>query len=111
MVMGLDLHLHSDPRLECFTDKEHLSEFCEATDPAGNLESNSSPGYKDCNPRSVAFYSDVWGCKIDLDEFPFCCEGSIQMSAPSVSCHKGLDLVLSVWTVPQGFVYVASRTS
>ncbi|CAJ1433949.1 unnamed protein product [Effrenium voratum] len=37
--------------LECFTDKENVSEFCEATDPAGNLESNSSPAYKEYQDR------------------------------------------------------------
>ncbi|CAE7592260.1 SWEET14 [Symbiodinium natans] len=37
--------------LECFTDKERTSEFCEATDPAGNLESNSSAGHKEYQDR------------------------------------------------------------
>lgn len=37
--------------LECFTDKERTSEFCEATDPAGNLESNSSTGHKEYQDR------------------------------------------------------------
>mmetsp|Transcript_74963 Transcript_74963/g.219596 ORF Transcript_74963/g.219596 Transcript_74963/m.219596 type:complete len:928 (-) Transcript_74963:71-2854(-) len=37
--------------LECFTDKERISEFCEATDPSGNLESNSSSGHKEYQDR------------------------------------------------------------
>mmetsp|Transcript_46131 Transcript_46131/g.107935 ORF Transcript_46131/g.107935 Transcript_46131/m.107935 type:complete len:899 (-) Transcript_46131:266-2962(-) len=37
--------------LECFTDKENVSEFCAATDPSGNLESNSSAGHKEYQDR------------------------------------------------------------
>jgi len=37
--------------LECFTGKERTSEFCEATDPTGNLESNSSSGHKEYQDR------------------------------------------------------------
>lgn len=37
--------------LECFTDKERVSEFCEGTDPSGNLESNSSSGHKEYQDR------------------------------------------------------------
>eukprot|EP00930_Biecheleria_cincta_P094010 TRINITY_DN8472_c0_g1_i2.p1 TRINITY_DN8472_c0_g1~~TRINITY_DN8472_c0_g1_i2.p1 ORF type:complete len:917 (+),score=176.92 TRINITY_DN8472_c0_g1_i2:70-2820(+) len=43
--------------LECFTDKENVSEFCESTDPSGNLESNSSSGHKEYQDRlrAIAF--------------------------------------------------------
>jgi len=44
-------HVEKVRWLECFSGKENFSEFCEATDPAGNLESNSSPAYKEYQDR------------------------------------------------------------
>eukprot|EP00929_Paragymnodinium_shiwhaense_P083927 TRINITY_DN44854_c0_g1_i2.p1 TRINITY_DN44854_c0_g1~~TRINITY_DN44854_c0_g1_i2.p1 ORF type:complete len:957 (+),score=282.21 TRINITY_DN44854_c0_g1_i2:71-2941(+) len=37
--------------LECFTGNERINDFCEATDPRGDFESNSSQGYKEYQDR------------------------------------------------------------
>eukprot|EP00746_Dinoflagellata_sp_MGD_P014643 gnl/MRDRNA2_/MRDRNA2_132200_c0_seq1.p1 gnl/MRDRNA2_/MRDRNA2_132200_c0~~gnl/MRDRNA2_/MRDRNA2_132200_c0_seq1.p1 ORF type:complete len:946 (+),score=236.76 gnl/MRDRNA2_/MRDRNA2_132200_c0_seq1:63-2840(+) len=46
--------------IEHFTWKERSIEFCEATDPAGNLESNSSGGYTEYQNRlrAIALHND-----------------------------------------------------
>lgn len=49
--VGCDAPTEKIQWLEPFTDKIRYSEFCESTDPAGHLESNSSGGHKEYQDR------------------------------------------------------------